>query len=247
MARKPRNSILGEGGHYHVYSRFSSRRFLLAEPAAKEKFHELMRFFCERYGVVIHGYCLMSNHFHMLCSIGPGGNLSRAFAKIKEMFSKWTHRQKHEKEENNTSDGGLWKERFRACLVEDDRYAMTLLRYIENNPVRAGLVKQAWEYEYSSNRYYVLGEPMPGLVPLETYLGLSNSAERRKKIYRQWFEEKKTVTPRNSDLPWFQTRFLGSEKFIESQLIWLKENIVRKLRWKKGDLGGDGGLFFMSA
>jgi putative transposase len=187
----------------------------------------------------------MRRHFHILCSIGEGGNLSRALAKIKEMFSKWYHRQKHEKEEENTSDGGLWKERFRACLVEDDGYAMTLLRYIENNPVRAGMVRQAWEYEYSSNGLYALGEARPGVVPLESYLAMAPSAERRKKIYRQGFENKKQRAPRSDDRPWFQTLVLGSESFVESKLDWLKKEVLRRLRWKKSSLGDESGLFFM--
>ena len=246
MARKARkNTPLLEGAYYHVYSRFSSRRFRLAESAAKEKFLILMRYFCNRYGVVIHGYCLMSNHFHMLCSIQQGGDISRAFAKIKEMFSKWHHEQTHEKIEDDTSDGGLWKDRFSISLVENDRYALTLLRYIDNNPVRAGMVSAPWDYEYSSCVYYALGTRRQGVVPLPSWMALAQTPQNRIRIYHDsLLSNISKFESSPSNRPWFSSSVIGSENFIEDCLRCERENRLKRMRLKKQLLDQSGGLFF---
>ncbi|MFC1746545.1 transposase [Candidatus Riflebacteria bacterium] len=232
MSRKARSFIIGEGNYYHVYSRFSCHRYLLRNRAGKKIFLQLLSRYCKKYNVLIHGYCLMDNHFHILCSIGEGGNLSKAFGKVKELYSRWYHAR------NEKSDGPLWKERFRSSLIEDDYSALNVLRYIENNPVRAKLSSVPWDYTFSSNRFYIMDKYDSILTPLPSLMGLSTNSRKRKEIYLSFFDLKKDDSKKLTNYPWFHSPFLGSETFIEKKLYWLKEKICQRLRWKKNCVSG---------
>jgi putative transposase len=230
MARKPRGVLLGQPGLYHAYSRFGAERPLFREPEAKKKFLEFLQIFCERYEVVLHGYCLMDDHFHVLCSIGPRTNLSRAVAKVKEMFSKWVHWRDH------LSHQVLWGERFRVTQVENDACALSLVRCIENNPVRAGLVKNPFSYEFSSSSFHGKGWHEPRLCPLESYLALASTPVERQKIHQKRLLEESlgASLQKSSGIPWYQTYFIGSEPFNYEKLRSMQTMGARRMRTRKG-------------
>jgi putative transposase len=83
--------------------------------------------------------------------------------------------------------GTLWEGRYRATLIDSERYPLTCMRYIELNPVRAGMVKRATEYAWSSHRANARGVPDPLVMPHEIYLRLGRSLEERRLSCRQLF------------------------------------------------------------
>ncbi|MFC1746212.1 hypothetical protein ACFL35_19630, partial [Candidatus Riflebacteria bacterium] len=111
-------------------------------------------------------------------------------------------------------------------------YALTLLRYIESNPVRAGMVSLPWHYKFSSSRFYALRKKDQLLSPLGTYLAIYKKDKERASIYRGFFKKNREQL-NNSNKLWVESLFLGSQAFIEEKLTWLKEEIFQRLRWRK--------------
>jgi REP element-mobilizing transposase RayT len=103
----------------------------------------------ERFGVVIHGYCLMGNHYHLLLQT-PHGNLGRAMRHINGVYTQRYNRLKQ-------TDGPLFRGRYKAILVDEDNYLLQLSRYIHRNPVetKTPLVKSLDTYPWSSYPAYI--------------------------------------------------------------------------------------------
>ena len=94
----------------------------------------------------------MDNHVHVLAVPEREESLARCFAGTNLVYTQYVNRKQRR-------SGRLWQNRFFSCPVDRDSYLWPVLRYIERNPVRVGLAKQAWRYEWSSARRHVRGEP----------------------------------------------------------------------------------------
>ncbi len=110
-----------------------------------EAFEEIIAQGLERFGVRVCGYCIMSNHWHLLVWPDQDGALSE--------FMRWitlTHTQRYHASHGTTGIGHLYQGRFKSFPVEDESYYFTVMRYIESNPVRAGIVVKAEDWPWSS-------------------------------------------------------------------------------------------------
>ena len=124
----------------------------------------------------VHGFALMKNHYHLQATPRDALALSRAMKRIHTDYSRYYNR-KHQR------TGTLWGHRARTVLIEDERQWLTCLRYIDQNPVRAGVVSHPQDYFWSSYRNHALGEPTSWLVPHPLYLALGASARARQTAY----------------------------------------------------------------
>src|SRR3989338_712132 len=134
------------GAFYHITSRGNERKNIFKNEYDFKKFLEYLEAANKRYRAVIHIYCLMSNHYHLLIET-PLGNLSQIMRHINGSYTTYfnTKRQRA---------GHLFQGRYKAILVEADEYAGELSRYIHLNPVRAGIVNNPEEYRCSSYQNY---------------------------------------------------------------------------------------------
>jgi putative transposase len=108
---------------------------------------------CERYHCVVHSFCLMSNHFHlMLETVEP--NLGRAMRHLNGEYTQYFNRR-------HRSVGHLFQGRYKAILVQKESYLLELSRYIVLNPVRAKMVDLVEDWPWSSHRYYLGDAPAP--------------------------------------------------------------------------------------
>jgi len=124
-----------------------------------EDFQRYRAWLCEyagRYSVKIWAYCLMRNHVHFVCVPKAERALAHSFNMLHMRYAQYYHGKKG-------VTGHLWRGRFLSCML-DDRSVFEEVRYIENNPVRAGLVERAEDYPWSSARSHVTGEPDAVLV-----------------------------------------------------------------------------------
>jgi putative transposase len=103
---------------------------------------DFLRKACQRYNVQIWSYCLMTNHAHFIAIPKNADSLARCFADAHVRYTRMIN-----KRENWT--GHLWQARFGSSVL-DEKYLITAVRYVERNPVRAGLVGKPWEYRWSS-------------------------------------------------------------------------------------------------
>jgi putative transposase len=148
MARPLR--IHYEGAFYHVMARGNEKRAIFHTRDDREKFLDILRLASERFGIIVHGYCLMLNHYHILIET-PRANISKAMHFINSFYVAY-YRPAH------MYNGHLFQGRFKSILVQKDEYLNELSRYIHLNPVRAGLVSRPEGYEWSSYRYFMSRE-----------------------------------------------------------------------------------------
>lgn len=136
----------------------------------------------KEFNCLIYGYCLMGNHIHMVIQPSKIDGLSKM---LKLVFGRYTRYI------NKTykRTGTLWEGRFKSSPIEQERYLLGCIRYIEMNPLRAKLAKDPEEYRWSSYRKRALGEDNPILDLDPYYLELGKTPKARAEAYRKWFKE----------------------------------------------------------
>jgi putative transposase len=127
---------------YHVTARGNERRNIFRDDRDRQRLLGYLESAVLRYKAVVHVYCLMSNHYHLLLST-PAGNLSQIMRHINGGYTTYFNKR-HDRA------GHLLQGRYKAILVEADPYAGELSRYIHLNPVRAGIAGRPEEYPWSS-------------------------------------------------------------------------------------------------
>ncbi len=163
----------------HVTQRGVNRCAIFLDSADRIGYRRLLHDACDKYDVAVHGFVLMDNHVHLLLTPQWAGAMSRAM--------RWLG-QNHVQSFNARHGrcGTLWQGRFKSCLVDSDRHALNVLRYIELNPLRAAMVGAADDYHWSSVHAHVGRVRDPRLTPHPAYLALGADAGARGEAYRSW-------------------------------------------------------------
>jgi putative transposase len=164
MARQARQ--LSESAIYHVMMRGINRDAIFLEDEDRQRFLDLLNVVRQTSGCLVLAYCLMPNHVHLVLQT-TAEPIGTVIKRLGVRYAGWFNR-KYERV------GHLFQDRFKSIPVEDDAYLVTLLRYVWNNPVEAGLSKFSDTYPWSSRRY--LGQPgtavdgfrLRELVPAQT-------------------------------------------------------------------------------
>ena len=131
-------------------------------------------------GCAIHAYALMTNHVHLLLTPRAAESLFNLMKPVTQKYSQYFNR-KYDR------IGSLWQGRYRSSTVETERYLLICHRYIELNPVRAGMVSTPEAYDWSSYRANAIGSPDPLLSPHPLYTSLGKDGEARRAAYRSLF------------------------------------------------------------
>ena len=145
LPRKARQK--SESNIYHVIMRAINRQRLFIDDEDHHRFLQTLKFYKKTSGYEIYAYCLMNNHIHLLLKVGPEP-LEQIMRRICGKFVYWYNR-KYDRV------GYLFQDRFKSEPVEDDQYFLTALRYIHQNPLKAGLVKDIKQYRWSSYNAYL--------------------------------------------------------------------------------------------
>jgi len=159
VPRKARAEV--EGGLYHVITRGNNRRQIFSSPEDYEKFIALIAVQNNRLPFFLYAYCLMPNHVHLLIErqrSAIGQIMHRLLTGYAQYYNRRYKRVGH-----------LLQGRYKAVLCQSDRYLSELVRYIHLNPVRAGIVNNPEDYEYSSHRAY-LGMVPTGIIQVDSVL-----------------------------------------------------------------------------
>ena len=205
MARPLR--IQYSGAFYHVTSRGNERKAIFKTDKDRERFLSYLQSAHERYGAVIHVYCLMSNHYHLLVET-PRSNLSQILHHLNGAYTTYFNLKRQR-------SGHLFQGRYRAILVEKDVYCQELSRYIHLNPLRTGMVKDLREYPWASYPYYIGLKKSPSWLETGYILGYFGQEEgRAQRKYKGYVEEAVGVEIKNPLTAVFGSTFLGSQGFI---------------------------------
>lgn len=151
MARPLR--IQYPGAVYHVMNRGGSRQKVFVDERDYQTFFNTIGEIHQRWGVEVFGCCLMRNHYH-LCLRTPEGNLSRVMRHLDGLYTQRFNRL-------HRRDGGLFRGRYKAIVVDKDNYLAQVVRYIHLNPLEAGLVSEPQEFIWSSHRFYLRPKEAP--------------------------------------------------------------------------------------
>jgi putative transposase len=149
MARLARSIILGYP--HHVTQRGNYDQAVFETEVDYRHYLTWLGEYIERYDIDVWAYCLMPNHVHFVCVPKAEGALARAFNTLHMRYAQYFN-GKH------AAHGHLWRGRFMSCAL-DDNSVREEIRFIENNPVRVGIVARAEDYVWSSARSHVTGEP----------------------------------------------------------------------------------------
>ncbi len=138
--------IKGEFSVYHVIQRGNERKDLFLSVADRVKFLDILLRMKAKYNFLIYSFCLMSNHIHLLID-DNGNDISKLVKSINISYAYYFNR-------TYERCGHLFQDRFRSERIDSDAYLIEVSKYIHNNPVKAGLVKESWEYRWSSCDVY---------------------------------------------------------------------------------------------
>ncbi len=213
MARALR--ITFPGAFYHVTSRGNERKAVFKSKRDRQKFLEYLESASRRYGALIHAYCMMDNHYHLLLET-PSGNLPQIMRHINGAYTTYFNVKRHR-------SGHLFQGRYKAILVDIDEYAKELSRYIHLNPVRAKVVETPEEYEWSSYQFYIGKQKAAQWLYRDFILGyFGKSVSAAQKAYQKFVN---AYVDQEYDSPLEQvvsSTLLGSADFI----AFIRENFL---------------------
>lgn len=161
----------------HVIRRGINRAPIFGQETDYELILALLDFTSGRHGVDVHGYVMMTNHYHLMVTPRSATALPGMMRDLgREYVLRYNRKYGR--------IGTLWAGRHRQIPVTDERYWLTCLRYIEQNPVRAKMVACPGDYKWSSFHANSLGEPVHWLTPHPVYLALGSNPDERQLTYR---------------------------------------------------------------
>ena len=148
MSRITRNQLLYEGCYAHIVSRSIRKEIILRQAEDFNHFLSLLQEAKEEHPFNLFHYCLMQTHFHLVVQILSTKEFSKALNFIKSRYVFYFHTK-------YKFSGPIWRERYKSLLIEDQLYLHACGQYVEYNPVKAGMVELADEWEYSSAKHYL--------------------------------------------------------------------------------------------
>ena len=150
MARIAR--IVALGLPHHITQRGNNRAGVFFGDEDRRHYLRLLTEFSDEFGLKIWAYCLMTNHLHLLAVPEADDALAKGIGRTNLVYTQYVN-------ERYGRSGRLWQNRFFSCPIQSDLYLWSVVRYIEQNPVRANLVKKPWDYPWSSARHHVNDYP----------------------------------------------------------------------------------------
>jgi REP element-mobilizing transposase RayT len=209
------------GAIYHVTARGNARARIFLDDEDRELFLETLGQTIERFNWLCHAYCLMGNHYHLMVET-PDANLAAGMRQLNGVYTQRFNRR-------HRRVGHVLQGRFKAILVDRDSYLLELCRYVVLNPVRAGMVKRAQGYRWSSYRATAGKTETPDYLTCDWLL--SQFAQTRTVACRKYREFVRAGTSGDNPSPWEKLRgqvLLGSEKFVKQMKPVLRRKAALK-------------------
>lgn len=180
MARMPRLDL--PDVPQHIVQRGNNRGPCFFQPADRRLYLELLGEYAAATGVAVHAYVLMTNHVHLLLTPRSKGGASALMQALGRRYVYWINKLR-------SRTGGLFDGRFKSSLVQSDRHLLCCHRYIELNPVRAGMVTNPADYPWSSYRANAMGKRDALIAPHPVFMQLADAPAERQSIYRGFVAE----------------------------------------------------------
>jgi len=161
---------------YHIVTRCNNKEPLIKNELDFIKYKFILKKCKEKYGFLLHDYAIMNNHAHLLIKLFITTNISQIMHSINRWYARWYN-------EHYKRKGHFWEDRFYGEIIKDDIQLLAVMRYIDLNPVKAGLCKDPTEWPYSGARFYLKGIKDDLLDTPEIYTSLGDTEGARQKTY----------------------------------------------------------------
>ena len=195
---------------HHIVQRGNYKRPVFILNSDFKKYCEWFKEYAEKYGVETYAYCLMTNHVHFIVMPKTEDGLAKVFNTLHMRYAQRINKRR-------SVTGHLWQGRFFSCLL-DEAHLYRAIRYVEKNPVRAQLVQNAWDYEWSSANEHVGGGKGP--IPL------SRSFEMSAQEWKEYLTELDDEMNHEIRLKTQRGLAIGSEKFVTDVENKLKRSLT---------------------
>ncbi len=180
MARLPRLNL--PDIPQHVIQRGNNKQVSFFDDKDYAVYLDKLKLYSKKYSVAVHSYVLMTNHVHLLITPETEQGVSQMMQALGRYYVRYIN-------QTYGRTGTLWEGRYKSTLVDSDNYFLTVSRYIELNPVRAGMVAHPAEYTWSSYQYNALGKSIELITPHILYQGLAKTDKTRQKRYTALFDK----------------------------------------------------------
>ena len=190
------------GAFYHVMNRGQSRRSIFMEDKGRQSFLDLLADIARLWKVEIYAYCLMDSHYHLLLST-PTGGLSRAMRHLDGIYTQKFNRVHHR-------DGPLFRGRYKAILIDAEEYFLSVVRYIHQNPLGAGVVSDIDQYRWSSHWGYLNKKQCPDWLDTRSVMSRFGGLKEYQRFMHDEIEEEIEEFYQGP----YQKPVLGSKEFI---------------------------------
>lgn len=215
--------ILPDNGVMHILTRGNNHLRVFKDSDDYKVYLDLVRMYKQENKLLIYHYCLMPNHVHLILELNPESNLAKCMKQINLAYL-YYYKKRYK------YDGHLWQGRYKSLIISKDEYLISCGRYIELNPVKAGIVSSPAKYRWSSYKIYAHGrsDGVTDYNPIYSQWG--NTEEERQNNYKANVKQEIKLTNKHFDF-----RFIGSDKFIKKmeQKFKVSNNKPRKGRPKK--------------
>ena len=206
MARLPRLTV--PGYPHHIIQRGNNRQVIFSSAADYQMLLALLDENAQKFGVALHAYVLMNNHFHLLASPTTEQGLPQMMQAVGRRYVRYFN-------DKQGRSGTLWEGRYRSTLIETERYLLACMVYIDLNPVRAGMVAEAQDYPWSSYGHYAGLRADRLVTPHPLFWTLGNTPFAREAAYAELVRAGITLAQqdaltRSALSGWA----LGDEKFV---------------------------------
>jgi putative transposase len=172
----------GDGLVFHAINRGNNRDRVFFD---QDDFRAFLRALAQtqlRYPFRLFGYTLMTNHFHLLLQPDAGQSISRILQSLTVAHT-WRYHRRHR------SVGHVWQGRFKSPVIQDDEHLLTVLRYVEANPLRAGMVADLKDYPWTSYAAHGLGQTDALVSEAPVWVALGATEAARQEFWRKWVHE----------------------------------------------------------
>ena len=204
MARLPRLVIPHQP--HHIIQRGNDRQVIFRDPADYQTFLDWLREAAKQYQVSIHAYVLMSNHLHILATPNDETGLAKMMQWVGRHYVPYFN-LKYQR------SAALWQGRFKTSVIDSERYFMVCSRYIELNPVRAGIAHNPVEYHWSSYQHHIGLGANPLITDHALYWALGNTPFEREAAYKSLTEQGISTTELAQMRSCFKGWVIGSDQF----------------------------------
>jgi len=175
MPRKPRQ--WSSSGYYHFINRGVSKKKIFHRDEDFDFYRDLLMEYKERFNVRILHYCFMSNHTHMIVGCDDISSLGRFAHFLQRRYAYYYCKTYHWAEQ-------VFRNRYTSIPIEKDAYLLECGRYIERNPLDAGIAQDPKDYKHSSYNHYAYGATDNLVTESPLYVNLSKTSEERQLVYR---------------------------------------------------------------